>query len=219
MLAEGVDMVVVDDGSSDGTAEAVRQAAGPDLHLIEHVENRGLGEAIRSGMLKALSLTPAPEITITMDSDNTHAPELIGRMVAAIRRGYDVVIASRYRPGSQTIGLSWHRRMLSWGMSKLYRAVLPIEGVRDYSCGYRAYRTMRLQQAFEKWRGEFVSQSGFSCMVDILLKLERLGASMTEVPMTLHYDNKRGKSKMHVMRNVFETLVVAVRGMRERYLG
>jgi len=169
-------------------------------------------------MLHALALTPPPEIVITMDSDNTHAPNLVVQMITAIRRGSDVVIASRYQPGSQTIGLSWHRKMLSWGMSTLYRAVLPVEGVRDYSCGYRAYRTALLKQAFDKWHGEFVSQSGFSCMVDTLLKLERLGASMTEVPMSLRYDKKRGKSKMNVMRNVFETLVVAARGVRERHL-
>jgi dolichol-phosphate mannosyltransferase len=78
---------------------------------------------------------------------------------------------------------------LSWGAGKLFRVCYPIHGVRDYTCGYRAYRAGFLRRAFENDK-YFIDQPGFSCMIDILLKLDRLGAIMTEVPLVLRYDLK-----------------------------
>jgi len=215
-LPEGVKIIVVDDGSTDHTTARVQALAGSDLILIQHSHNRGLGETIKTGLLHAIHLSPEVDVIVTMDSDNTHTPGLLMRMIMALEEGNDVVIASRYRPGARTIGLSWHRQLLSLGMSWLFRLLLPIPGVHDYSCGYRAYRAEVLQLAFQKWDNQFISQSGFSCMVDILLKLNRLNAIMTEVPMILHYDYKRGKSKMDVRKTIFETLALARREKIER---
>jgi dolichol-phosphate mannosyltransferase len=86
-----------------------------------------------------------------------------------------------------------------------------VPGVRDYSCGYRAYRADLLRRAFAEMGDQFVNQSGFSCMVDILLKLNWLNAVIAEVPLILHYDYKKGASKMKVGRTVRETLKLAAR--------
>jgi len=80
--------------------------------------------------------------------------------------------------------------------------------VRDFTSGYRAYRAGVVRQAFETYGGEFVAESGFSCMVDILLKLRRLGAIITEVPLVLRYDMKYGVSKMLVIRTIRDTLAL-----------
>jgi dolichol-phosphate mannosyltransferase len=210
-LPEGVKIIVIDDGSTDNTATFVQALAGDDLVMVQHPNNRGLGEAIKSGILNAINLSPEIDVVVTMDSDNSHSPGLLMRMIMVLDEGSDVVIASRYRPGARTIGLSWYRRFLSLGMSWLFRLLLPIPGVRDYSCGYRAYRAELLRLAFQKWDNEFISQSGFSCMADILLKLNRLKAIITEVPIILHYDYKQGKSKMKVWITIFETLALAWR--------
>jgi dolichol-phosphate mannosyltransferase len=215
-LVEGVKIVVVDDGSEDKTAECVQALAGQDLTLIQHIQNKGLGEAIKTGFLYAIRMTPEVDAVVAMDADNTHPPGLIFRMITALEEGNDVVIASRYRPGARTIGLSTMRKIHSLGMSLLFRTLLPVPGVRDYSCGYRAYRADLLRRAFEKWGDQFISQSGFSCMVDILLKLHQLNAVMTEVPMVLHYDYKKGKSKMNAWKTIMETLSIARRAALER---
>jgi len=213
---EEMKIVVVDDGSSDQTAAEVNALADQNTILVQHPQNKGLGEAIKTGFLYALNLSPDVDVIVTMDSDNTHTPGLLTRMIMTLDEGNDIVIASRYREGARVVGLAWYRELLSIGMSWMFRLLLPIRGVRDYSCGYRAYRAALLREAFKKWGDLFVSQSGFSCMVDILLKLARLGAIVTEVPLILHYDYKRGKSKMNVTKTIRETLVLAFRERMDR---
>jgi dolichol-phosphate mannosyltransferase len=89
--------------------------------------------------------------------------------------------------------------------------VFPIHGVRDYTCGFRAYRCRLLREAFRRYGDDFVDRRGFECMVDILLKLHRLGATFAEVPLTLRYDRKGGASKMRVARTVADTLRLMLR--------
>ncbi len=205
-------VVVINDGSVDETAAVCRRfAASMPVELINHPENRGLSEAIKTGLLSTLPTCRPNDVLVTMDSDNTHAPGLILRMVRLIREGHDVVIASRYRPSALVRGVPWSRRFLSWGGSWLFRLILPIHGVRDYTCGYRAYRVGTLQKAFEHYGDSFISQSGFSCMVDILIKLRGFDPIVTEVPLILRYDLKPGKSKMNVQRTIRETLSLLLR--------
>jgi dolichol-phosphate mannosyltransferase len=204
-------VVVVDDGSADGTAERARQAQGLSVRVVAHAHNRGLAEAIRSGLLAAMEQAADDDVIVTMDADDTHAPGLISRMTMLIEEGNDVVVASRFAPGGRTVGVPWSRRVLSRGVSTLFRLIHPIRGVRDYTCGYRAYRARLLRQAFDRWGEDFISEAGFTCMVDILLKLHRLGAVVTEAPLVLHYERKSGKSKMDVRRTILQTLSLLVR--------
>ena len=217
MLENGIDyrVIVVDDGSQDETAEVARRLSDTmPISLVQHEQNRGLGEAIRTGLFAATEDADPRDIIVTMDSDNTHTPGLIARMVRGIREGNDVVIASRYRQGAHIRGVPRYRRMLSFGARLVFSVMFPTPNVRDFTCGFRAYRAEVLQQAFATYGDEFVGQSGFSCMVDILLKLRRLGAIMSEVPLILRYDQKFGASKMMVMKTTLDTLrLVASRRM------
>jgi dolichol-phosphate mannosyltransferase len=179
--------------------------------VISHGRNRGLNEALRTGLLAALEQVGDDDIVVTMDADDTHAPGLISRMTMLIEEGNDVVVASRYAPGGRVMGVPLTRRVLGRGASLLFRAVYPVRGVRDYTCGYRAYRAGLLKAAFARWGGEFLGQPGFSCMVDILLKLSRLGAVVAEAPLILRYDRKPGKSKMDVRRTMVQTLSLLAR--------
>lgn len=203
-------VIVVDDGSKDNTAKNAR-AVMPEAVVISHEVNKGLGEAIKTGLLAALDVSSDKDVIVTMDSDDSHAPALIGKMVDKIDEGCDVVIASRYLPESRVVGVAYYRRLLSDGASFLFRAMYPIDGVRDYTCGYRAYRTVVLKQAFDRWGNEFVNQTGFSVMVDILLKLSRLNIVFAEVPIILRYDRKPGASKMNVRKTVVQTLNLLIK--------
>jgi len=86
--------------------------------------------------------------------------------------------------------------------SLLFRALFPIPGVRDYTCGYRAYRGAILQRAFATYRDQFIEESGFTCMAEILIKLRRLSVRAGEVPLILRYDLKSGTTKMKVTRTI-----------------
>jgi dolichol-phosphate mannosyltransferase len=209
--------IVVDDGSADGTGARAAAVRSLPVRVVAHPTNRGLGEAIKTGLVAAIEAAGPDDVIVTMDSDDSHSPGLIQRMVERLEEGSDVVIASRYLPESRVVGLSRVRGLLSWGASRLFRLVCPIPGVRDYTCGYRAYRAMVLRDAFAHWGREFVDQPGFSCMVDILLKLSLMPVVFSEVPMILRYDRKPGASKMNVRRTIAQTLRLLVRRRFGRY--
>ncbi len=209
-------VVLVDDGSTDDTAAIVDEfAARMPIDLHRHEENRGLGATLRDGLLAAASIAGPRDIIVTMDADDTHTPGLILRMTRMIREGYDVIIASRYRPGSRSLGVPLYRRLLSSAGSVLFRLVFPIRGVKDYTCGYRAYRAEVIKDALAQYGDAFLDQDGFQCMVDVLLKLRRMPLIFGEVPFVLRYDIKEGASKMHVGRTIWRTIAL----MGRRRLG
>ena len=93
----------------------------------------------------------------------------------------------------------------------MFRIFFPTRGVRDYTSGYRAYRAAELAKLMNVYGRDFISETGFSCMVDILLRLRGQKAIFTEVPMVLRYDKKLGNSKMKVMKTVFDTIMLLLR--------
>ncbi len=208
-------IVVVDDGSLDRTAEIASQS-GAQI-VLRHPHNMGLAAGLRTGLGHLAALAAADDIIVTMDADDTHNPGLMPRLVQRIEEGFDVVIASRFQPGARVVGVPIARRWFShWG-AWIYRVLLPIPGVRDYTCGYRAYRAGVLQKAFQIWGDQFISEAGFAAMPDILLKLRRLSnVLMTELPFILRYDLKPGESKMRVGSNIFKSLRLALRRARGR---
>jgi dolichol-phosphate mannosyltransferase len=209
----GYQVIVVDDGSTDRTAEVAMNAAASLPVIVEsHPLNLGLGATLRDGILIACEKANDRDVLVTLDADNTHTPGLIARMVRLIREGHHVVIASRYRPGARIHGVPFHRRVLSRAASMLMITLFPIKGVRDYTCGYRAYDMGMLQKVVAGSEAEFFNQDGFQVMVDILLKLRREpDVIFGEVPLILRYDHKDGASKMDVGRTTKQTLALLVR--------
>ena len=206
------EILIVNDGSQDRTGEVATTYSGKaPVRVFNNGCNKGLAETLRFGLLEAIKLAADDDIIITMDADNTHPAGLLLRMVRLIREGNDVVIASRYRNGSYVKGLSLYRRFLSYVASWLCQILFPIRGVRDYTCGYRAYRVTALAQLMSRYGKDFISEKGFSCMLDILLRLREQELIFTEVPLILRYDLKPGLSKMNVSRTIKETLSLMVR--------
>jgi dolichol-phosphate mannosyltransferase len=200
-------IIVVNDGSKDRTQEIlVEYQKKIPLEIVLHEVNKGLGPTIRDCLLYASQMANDNDIIITMDADDTHTPGLIYRMVNTIREGYDVVIASRYQKGARVYGLSWFRECLSLGASYIFRIFMPTKGVRDFTCGYRAYRAIVIKNAFAKFEEKFIDQQGFQAMVDIILRLRTMDVIFGEVPFILRYDMKQGASKMNVKSTIIKTL-------------
>jgi dolichol-phosphate mannosyltransferase len=205
-------VIVVDDGSRDNTAGVVGEASfRMPVELVAHDMNRGLAAALRTGLSEALGRSGPDDVIVTMDCDNTHPPRLIPGMLAKLRGGRDVVIASRFQPGAQVTGVPRLRNFYSLGARWLFQILFPIKGVRDYTCGYRAYRASCLGAASERFGEKLISETGFSCMADLLLKLRQLDVEMAEVPLDLHYENRGGGSKMRVLRTIRQTLLLMMR--------
>ncbi len=206
-------VVVVDDGSSDDTAEAARSVEGLDTTVIVHDPNQGLGAAMRTGLTYVMDKGEDDDLLITMDADHTHPPELMPGMVAKARAGADIVIASRFQPGASVHGLDALRKGISVVASGLLRVLFP--GARDYTCGFRCYRVGLLRWGRDHYGPHFLNQQGFSVMVDLLLKLRRKARRIEEVPLTLRYDRKQGASKMKLV----QTAVTTLRLLGRRFVG
>ncbi|WP_372371026.1 glycosyltransferase [Candidatus Uabimicrobium sp. HlEnr_7] len=211
------EVIVVNDGSTDNTEEVTKNYSSKQpILLVNQPQNCGLAKTIQLGLTEASSRANKDDVIVAMDADFTHPPQLILPMLDYIEEGYDVVIASRYVPGSRVLGVPFYRKVLSGTASWLFRLCFPTPNVRDFTCGYRAYRASVLQTLVKDYNGEFVSQQGFSCMVEILLHLRKQKAKMQEVPLDLRYDRKPGASKLKIFKTIFETLEIIWRNLKNR---
>jgi len=209
------EIVVVDDGSTDGTAEAASTAGGSvKVEVIRHERNMGLGAALRTGFAHILPSSNPDDVIVIMDADGTHDPKIAPSMLKAISQGYDVAIASRFAPGGTVAGVSPLRRLLSRIAAFTGKALAGIPGVRDYSSGYRAYRAATLKKAWRRAGGNLPSTASFAATTEILLKLGAVGAKVTEVPLQLRYDLKQGASKMKLVRTCLAYLGIYMTNTR-----
>lgn len=205
------EVVVVDDGSRDRTAEVCREfARAMPITVLSHEVNQGLGGTLRDCLEAAAARAGEEDVVITMDADATHPAGLMIRMLGRIDEGFDLVIASRFQPGARVLGVPPLRVAMTRMASLLMRTLFPM-GVRDFTCGYRAYRGALLHRALQHYGATFVDQAGFQCMMDVLLKLRPLRPVIGEVPMILRYDLKGGASKMNLWATARNSLLLLAR--------
>ncbi len=198
---------VVNDGSKDNTlAIAQNFKADIPIHVIDVQPNSGLAKAINTGLRNAIDGLKDNDIIVTLDADDSQNPFLIQRMAQQVAEGSDLVIASRYQPGARIKGLKKSRTFFSWAAGWLFRIMVGFEGIKDYTCGFRAYRVNMLRKTIAAYGDNFITQKGFGCMVEVLLKVAGQSATMNEVPMILRYDLKQGESKMNLKSTMRQTL-------------
>lgn len=198
---------VVDDGSSDGTGQVTRDHdSGLDVALVEHGVNRGLGEAVMSGIFAALEVADDDDMIVVMDADDTHDVTTIEAMETEIDGGADIVIASRYVTGGDDATAPPFRRLLSRGAAIVFRVALPLDNIHDFTSGFRAYRAGLLRRAVRHWGQRLIEEEGFACMVELLLKLRYGDPVIAEVPLVLRYDRKKSASKLKLGRTLLQYL-------------
>ena len=198
-MGEAYRILVCNDGSRDNTQTMLEAYAQEmPLDIIHHKINRGLGESSRDLFERACDITQAGDVIVRLDCDDTHEPEYIPSIVAKVRSGFDVVIASRFESGGGQIGVNGYRAFISRSANLFMKVFFPIAGLKEYSCGFRGYRAEKIQEAVCFYGNNFIQLKGlgFTCTLEKLVKLKLLGARFSEVPFMLRYDQKQSASKM-----------------------
>jgi dolichol-phosphate mannosyltransferase len=181
-------ILVVDDGSPDGTAELVESVEDRDLSVLRRPGKAGLGSAYRAGF--RWGLERGYDAFVEMDSDFSHDPDALPGLVAPLEQGHEVSIGSRYVPGGSIPNWSWHRHLLSWSGNKYASVVLGL-GVEDSTAGFRAYAATVLRRlGLDEVRAE-----GYGFQIEMTYRAKRVRASIVEVPISF-VDRVAGESKM-----------------------
>ena len=196
------DVLVVDDGSPDGTAD-LAEAEGTLLGKVtvtRRTGKLGLGSAYRDGF--RWGLDAGYDLLIEMDADMSHDPEDLPRLIAAIEGGADLAIGSRYIPGGSIPAWAWHRRALSLCGNAYARWALGI-AVHDMTSGFRAYRSSLLS----KVPLERVTTDGYGFQIDMVRQAILAGGRVVEIPICFA-ERAEGRSKMS--RQILTEALVSV---------
>jgi len=194
-VAPTADILVIDDNSPDGTGRWCdeQMTSEPRLKCIHRAGKLGLGTATIAGMRYAIE--HGYDYLLNMDADFSHHPRYITAILAAMegdsRGSVDVSIGSRYCPGGGTKDWPFKRRFMSWAVNTYARCLLGLKP-RDTSGAFRCYRVATLRKLdFDR-----VVSRGYSFQEEILWRLKRIGARMTETPIVFA-DREKGLSKIN----------------------
>lgn len=211
---DSCDLLVVDDGSPDGTAAHVKALAAEspyEIHVIERSHKQGLGTAYVTGF--RWGLERGYWALVEMDADLSHDPADVPRLLERLRAGADLAIGSRYVEGGGTENWGPLRRALSAG-GNLYARLWLGYPVMDSTAGFRAYRA----EALAREDLSTVRSEGYGFQIEMTRRVWRAGGSIAEVPITF-VERVRGNSKMS-RRIVAEALLQVTRwGLADRLGG
>jgi glycosyltransferase involved in cell wall biosynthesis len=205
------EVVVVDDGSTDSTAEAARDACTRhDLHLslLRHEPNRGKGYAVRRGMLEARG-----ERILLMDADLSVPLEHLPGLEARLAEGFDVVIGSRHLEGSRIAAPQAPLRQRLGALFRVLAALLIAPGTSDFTCGFKLFRREAAQRIFARQR-----LWGWGYDAEIVLIARRQGLAVGEHPVVWSYDPRtRVRLGRDALRSAADLARIRWHDLRGRY--
>ena len=204
---KGVNVLVVDDNSPDGTGEiADRLATELDYVSVLHREKKeGIGRAYIAAF-ELLLRESAAELILEMDCDFSHDPADVPRLIAAVEAGADLALGSRYVAGGGTRNWGLIRRIISWGGSFYARVILGLR-VRDLTGGFKCFR----RRVLETLDLDAIESRGYAFQVEMTYRVIRSGFEVVEVPIVFA-DRTEGTSKMS--RGIFLEAVARVPALR-----
>jgi dolichol-phosphate mannosyltransferase len=198
LFCEQSRVIIVDDGSADGTAEVVERYEGPlPLQLVKLDTNQGPGAAFRAGFEAALAACPDEALVVTLEADNTSDLDALAGMVVKASDGAELVLASVHG-GGKMVNVGLLRRTLSRGAGMMVRFALGLDA-RTVSSFFRIYRASLLRAAMAHYGDNLIRERGFACKAELLAKLSELGARIEEVPVDLDASRRIGDSKMSIL--------------------
>jgi dolichol-phosphate mannosyltransferase len=197
LFADGSRLIVVDDGSSDGTDTLVEGYEGPlPVELLRFSENQGPGAAFRAGFAAALRACPDEALIVTLEADTTSDLDALPEMLERAEAGAELVLASVHG-GGRMVNVGPLRRVLSRGAGYVVRLALGLDA-RTVSSFFRVYRASLLRAAHAHYGDRLIEESGFACKAELLAKIASLGARIEEVPVDLDASRRVGESKMAI---------------------
>lgn len=201
-------VVVVDDGSPDGTGHMVEGMAKehPQIYLISRPGRMGLGSAYVDGMRWAFS-SLSPDVFVQMDADLSHPPQTLPTLIQKVLMGCDVVLGSRYVDGGEARGWPWYRRRVSWGANLMVHLLLHVQ-VKDATSGFRALN----RRATKALLAHPLSSRGYAYQIESLLLYLDHGLVVKEVPI-IFTERRRGRTKLsfsEIVRFAFTILRMAL---------
>lgn len=204
-----VDVLVVDDGSPDGTGAIADElaAADPAVSVLHRDAKAGLGAAYLHGFQVALAA--GYDVVGEMDADGSHQPEQLDRLLQALV-GADLVIGSRWVPGGSVVNWPRRRELLSRGGNLYVRLLLGVQ-VRDATAGYRLFRRTTL----DKIDLASVESTGYVFQTDMVARTLAAGLTVREVPIEF-VERVRGDSKMSGAVAAESLKRITIWGLRER---
>ncbi|HSB19677.1 MAG TPA: polyprenol monophosphomannose synthase [Anaeromyxobacteraceae bacterium] len=187
--APGIEILVVDDDSPDGTGRLADEIAArePRVHVLHRVRKEGLGRAYLAGFAWALERDYG--LVLEMDCDFSHHPRYLPAMLAAADRA-DLVLGSRYVPGGGTVNWGLGRKLISRGGSLYARLILGLR-VRDLTGGFKCFR----REVLEAVDLPSVECSGYAFQIELTFRAARRGFRIAEIPIVFE-DRRVGRSKM-----------------------
>ena len=207
-LPVSIDVLIVDDGSPDGTGELADawSAREPRVKVLHRPRKMGLGTAYVAGFTRAM--TEAYDAAMEMDADFSHSPAYVPALIEAAKNN-DLAIGSRYISGGGTRGWGPHRRLLSQTANLFTRAMLGLD-IRDSTAGFRCYRVDALRRIdFTK-----VLAEGYSFQVEMVCRVLQVGGTVVEIPIVFE-ERRHGRSKIS-RAEVLRALGTVIRLARER---
>jgi dolichol-phosphate mannosyltransferase len=190
-LDESIDLLIVDDGSPDGTADLVKALMQSDarIHILERKGKSGLGTAYIAGF--KWGLERGYDQLIEMDADFSHPPIKILELLAACKQGADVAIGSRYIKEGKVNNWPWDRLFLSYGASLYVRFITGMP-IKDPTAGFVCYN----RKVLEKLDLDKIRFVGYAFQIEMKYKSWINGFKLKEIPITFT-DRVSGSSKMH----------------------
>ena len=190
-------IIAINDGSSDHTAQILNDLSKQyPIILIEHQKNQGLAETLKDGLSVAAEVSKNEDLIITMDSDNTHNPRYMLDMAKTMQSA-DIVIGSRYAKGGKQLNVPPHRVILSKAINQIIKLTTKLP-IKDATSGYRCFKAKTIKKLHKKLGKKTIESKGFEISLELILKLFWQKPIMIEVPITLDYGKKGGRSKMKI---------------------
>ncbi len=198
-------IIFVDDGSVDKTLQiAKRFKSELDMTFIVHKPNKGVPQTFYDGLKKAAHLASPEDAIAIIEGDNTSDLKLLPLMINKIKKGADIVVASRYINGGKYKNFPFHRVLGSSIVNYVLKIFFYKKNITDYTIFYRAYSAKSVKAALKKYKEKLITSKSFAANLEILLKIGEFSKKNEEVPLVYDYGLKKGKSKMKLFKTLFE---------------
>ena len=206
----GADVLIVDDGSPDGTGRIADQLAAGDnsISVLHRPKKQGLGRAYLAGFRRGIGA--GYDFLVEIDADGSHDPADLVEMLALAHSGDDLVLGSRWVAGGAVVNWPWPRRAISRLGNAYARAMLG-SGIRDLTSGFRVFRST----ALDGIEFDTVASQGYCFQIELAWALERSGRAVLEHPIVF-VERIAGRSKMHLGIVIEALMRVTVWGLTGR---